>query len=370
MERTTARAVGLVGLLFLALQDEAWGAPAVRLPAGEDPARWSAALRLAGLEAAVDGAPAMVVITALPRGWEVWVHGRDGATRHVRVIRGTSVAMREDAAFLAASMLQDTALVEWEPGSPDPVPILAAPPRPLPVAQTPPPAPRPVVPKPPPPAPEPEPPAPPPPVMAEVLVPPDPDPPDPPPVEPQPVASAPDPDPPAEPPPAHVAVDVRPTVGLLPAFVTRQELLSGGEAAVQVGVRIGPLALLGLEGAWRPRRALLAMSRDEEVSALDVRLDLGIETRHARVLAYGGLSRRSWWASDALVVRTGHAVGGVHAGVPVHLSRTMALLPGLRLERDLGATTLQEGDEEPVPLAPWEWQIGLGLYWEATPKKI
>ena len=372
----------LAWLLILVLTQLAHGGDAVghavSLPSGEDPALWSAPLRLAGLRASEVG-EAGVAIVAVPGGWEVRALGEDGAHRRAVVPAGDRVASREDAAYLAASLAEELARVS--DGEPDEVVALdhaPVPPVPTPALATPSP-----VPSAPPPQVE----------LAEEAAPAPPSvllelPPPPPPatgeidaavLEPS-AEEEPAPDGLVPPPPraseapeiseeaqdASPARQVLPIVGLAPFMTAR----SGVEAGLGIGAQLRtggdgrPFAALRL--GWTQPRDLLSIQVEGSMSALDLEAAVGLDRLGAQAggpqaLVLGGVSCR-WWRQDGeLLSRTHQPLVGLGAGWMFLLESGLSITPALHTEADLGTTLLEVGGREPVPLGPYQVRIVLDV---------
>ena len=324
----------------------------VALPPTEAPAAWESALAIAGLQLAPrTGSPRIVVLDDGAR-WRIRAHGADGRWREANIAPPRTAAAREDAMFLAQSLLYATDIGSGWSALPGPRPT----PLPRPPAVTLP-APR--------PAPRrsaqethepPEPPAEPPPADASAVPrllpaqpaePPRPRPPEPlvgppePPVRPTPApATVAPPTPegrlrpadsgprkPNRPPSTSFTLSPRASIGS--ALRVRPGETFGGDVEVEGGVGVGAWGWLGVHAAVAPPTALLALGDDRTLMEVDIAASGTIVLPgrlHPGLAVHAGGGWRSF--SDA--------------GAPVAQGWTPILSARARLPLPLGASTSVE----------------------------
>lgn len=111
-----AMAPAFLVLALLLPTAHAGDAPALCLPANEVAAAWTTPAERAGLRVSASDAAPRVEVHAAGAGWELRAVGADGRVRTATIPAPRTLAEREDAALLAASLLRRstvTGLVDW-----------------------------------------------------------------------------------------------------------------------------------------------------------------------------------------------------------------------------------------------------------------
>ncbi len=304
------------GVLFLPVLTAALAAPKLVLPPSEAPADWVEVAALTGF--AFDGeAGRGAELVAGASVWTLRVHAEDGRVREATIPPPRTAGQREDALWLASSLLR---AVEVEPS-----PRVTAPPTSA--ARTVRPAPAPAPAPPPAPAPTPEP------------------PPPPPTLEPA----------PPEPP------DRRGLILVASASVEARPDHSVG-AAFEVGARVdlGPLAPGLAVSVTTPTRLLGARTADVRLSAVDL---VGGLWADAGGWGLGGLAGASWrdvradgvMLGSTVVPTFGGEVGRVVPAGPFDVE------PSLRLQVDTRALDVVSAVDGPSRVGDWSLRARLGI---------
>ncbi len=190
------------------------------------------------------------------------------------------------------------------------------------------------------------------PVLAAALVPASPPPT--PPVQPEPAPALPPPDTPRD---APGEARLRPWARVGPALGWRSSTSANGAAAVEAGLRTGPSLRVGIHGEWDAARTVLSVG-------------------DAALVDGGALGLGVWWSPDGGIrPLVGGRVGAawfrfldgtetidsvwrpratLEAGVAWRLSPSLALVTIAYGSLDLGVTTVQVGNLDPVLFSPWE----------------
>lgn len=343
-------------MFLLALIATAVARVVLVLPAGEDASAWIAPATLAGFTIGNHSGGSTVELLDQADGWIVRVTNAAGDEKVAVIAPPLSAQTREDAIWLATSLLRSL------PSAPLGVPIAAMPPA-LP-EEPPDPRPREA------PRPEPEPrqdplvlmavPAPPAPVVPE--------PPAPtvmivelPPPEPLVLATPPASVPVEEPVPRRAPGG---WAALGPAVTWRRDLALGAGADLVVGLRVGEAGWVALGGRWTAPRTI----PEVEGSVVNATADLYVggwwspPGRLAPVAGMlGGASFREYGQGSKLVGQFVVPVLGADAGAALRLSERLDLLLVGRAVADTVATLASLGEAEAVALSPWEAQVRLAL---------
>ena len=333
------------------------------LPPGEAASAWASPAALGGLVLGPEGPGPQVRLSISGERWQVVAVDQDGSEKAAFILAPRTSAQREDAIWLAESLLASL------PHPPDlgqgarrPLTLPPDPPRPIPPPAAAPRKARPIVEAP----------------AAEVV---DPAvveaPPEPtePPAEPIPaeVTAGPPAPPPAEPPacPPVVLPPAKPTLSLHPWLTAGPTLAlrpgSGAGAGLSLdgGLGLGASLALGLGLDWESGRSLSGVPGTALMRTLDAEATVGwvpTTTPWAPILGLvGGLSWRSY-AQDGLALDpTRGVVVSVDAGVGRSLSEALSLSLRARLGLDTATTWLELADGTVLALSPVQGELRLSL---------
>ncbi len=341
--------------------------PVLVLPADEPPAAWSAAATLAGFTVGQATEGARVELIHGPSGWSLIARNGAADEIHVAIAAPSTPQAREDAAWLASSLL--TELPHAPAAAPPTARMPTAPPAATPTAPSPtripldvrrltptagnttltevaPPPLETIAPPPPPAAP---------PVAPDQL-----------PVVtaatpatacPEVVALVPPPTPgdTALPAPAYFRPRFWATAG--PTVAWRADTSLGAGADLTLGLRAGDAVWLGLSARWLASRTFPDIPSSVVAPSVDVSAGMWWSPSGwlAPLVGVGaGVSSRSYAQGTREIDRFLVPFGAADAGARVRLGERLDVVLGARLIADASVTLATLGESDPVPLSPWE----------------